>query len=212
MSEVSFTFSCDEKEIRFSCNYKLLALDSLFSEKQRIIKIYTQNMRVSYENGRFFDSHNLIVKKGVEAEESIKDGLNNIRGILEEGLQQASIIYSMPVSLVRKYINDLVNLSVNPKKYLDFEINSITIDLNRVIYTNKPDFLSEKTITIVLGTNKGCVKVVLRETRGNTISYSEDCRDWTEDSLKTLSILNSLHTTILEDKEIVDYLKRIIIS
>ena len=212
MSEVSFTFSCDEKEIRFSCNYKLLALDSLFSERQRIIKIYTQNMRVSYENGRFFDSHNLVVKKGAEAEESIKEGLNNIRGILEEGLQQASIIYSIPVSLVRKYVNDLVNLSVNPKKYLDFEINSITVDLNRVIYANKPDFLSEKTITIVLGTNKGCIKAVLREARGNSFSYSEDCRDWTEDSLKTLAILNSLHATILENKEIVDYLKRVIIS
>ena len=214
MSEVSFTFNCNKDLVQFSYNYRLVSLDSLIKDSMKVIKLYTSSSRVSFENGRFFDAHNLIVRKGKEAEESIKGELQNVKDVILDGLNKVSIEMDLPTSLIKRYVDDLINCpsAIKPMKYLDFEISEIGIELNKIFFDrklNQPgDVIPQKILKVYLKSTKGCTRLTIKENSRPTLEYSTDCEMWTEDSLKTLSILSSLHPTILEVKEIVDYLKK----
>lgn len=214
MSEVSFTFRCSESSVEFMYNYKLINLETSLRNNTKIIKLQTSSSRVSFENGRFFDPHNLIVKKGNEAEESIKAELKNIREIIIDGLTKASIEFDLPVSLIKRYVEDLVEkpTAIKPTSYLDFEVSELEIELNKIFFDrnlNMPgDVVPQRILKLSIRTNKGCTKLKLKEKSNVTLEYAEDCETWSEESLKVLSVLSSLHPTIFEVKEIIDYLKK----
>lgn len=214
MSEVSFTFRCSESSVEFVYNYKLINLESSLRNNTKIIKLHTSSSRVSFENGRFFDPHNLVVKKGYEAEESIKAELKNVREIIIDGLTKASIEFDLPISLIKRYVEDLVEkpTAIKPTSYLDFEVSELEIELNKIFFDrnlNMPgDVIPQRILRLSIKTNKGCAKLKLKEKSNVTLEYAEDCETWSEDSLKVLSVLSSLHPTILEVKEVIDYLKK----
>ncbi|BCU69448.1 hypothetical protein [Stygiolobus caldivivus] len=215
MTEVSFTFHCSEDSLQFLYNYNLVNLESAFINGSKIIKLHTNNSRVSFENGRFFDPHNLIVKKGAEAEESIKDQLKNVKDIIIDGLNKASIEFDLPVSLIKRYVDDLSErpLNLKPTSYLDFEISEILLEINKVFFDRNlnmaGDVIPQRILKLFIKSKKGCTRLQIKEGSKTTLEYSEDCELWSEDSLKVLSIVSSLHPTIIEVKELLDYLKRV---
>jgi len=209
MSEISFHFNCAQDSILFTCNYKLHTIEYSNADNGVIIRLNSPSFRVSFEKGKFFDMHNLIVKKGVEGENLIRPILRNFSEVMKEGLLQLSLQNNIPVSLLIKFLEDLNKIYLDPRKYLDFEISGVLIDLNKEFQKDKPGFATNRKMTVQLKSNKGCVKLIIPEEGQPSRLYSLDCIEWREDFSKYKSILSSLHPTILEISEIVDFMKKI---
>lgn len=209
MSEISFHFNCAQDSILFICNYKLHSIEYSNVNNNVIIRLNSPNFRVSFEKGKFFDMHNLIVKKGVEGENLIRPILRDFSEVMKEGFLQLSLQNNIPVSLLIKFLEDLNKIYLDPRKYLDFEISEILIDLNKEFQKDKPGFATNRKITMQLNSNKGCVKLIIPEEGQPSHLYSLDCSEWREDFSKYRSILSTLHPTILEISEIVDFMKKV---
>lgn len=210
MSEVSFQFRCNQDSLLFNCNYKLHNLEYTFFPDNTVIRLNSSNFRVSFEKGKFFDMHNLLVKKGVEGENYVKPIIREFSDIMKEGLMQFSLQSNFPISLVIKFLEDINQIYVDPRRYLDFEVEGILIDVNKEFQKDKPGFITNRKITVELKSNKGCVKIVLPEEGNVSHSYSLDCKDWYEDYSKYRNTLNSIHPTITEIVELVEYMKKVI--
>ncbi|BAB67399.1 hypothetical protein STK_22890 [Sulfurisphaera tokodaii str. 7] len=210
MSEVSFHFKCNQDSILFNCNYKLYSMEYSKLNNDIIIRLNSPKFRVSFEKGKFFDMHNLLVKKGVEGEEKIKPIVREFSEIMKEGIAQFSLQNNLPLSILMKFLDEMQDIYLDPRKYLDFEVISILIDVNKEFMKDKPGFTTNRKITMELQSQKGCAKVIIPEDGNITHFYSLDCKEWIEDFSMYRNLLYSLHPTISEINEIVNFMKKVI--
>jgi len=210
MSEISFHFNCTQDSVVFHCNYKLHSIEYSNINNNVIIRLNSPSFRISFEKGKFFDMHNLLVKKGVEGENLVRPVLKDFSEIMKEGFLQLSFQNNMPVSLLTRFVEDLDKIYLDPRRYLDFEVSEILIDMNKEFQKDKPGFTTNRRITIELKSNKGCVKTIIPEEGQPSHLFSLDCSEWSEDFSRYRSIITSLHPTITEINEIVDFMKKII--
>lgn len=211
MSELSLHFSCSLDSILFNCNYKLHSIEySNFNKSNIVIRLNSPTFRVSFEKGKFFDMHNLIVKRGTDGEQLVRPILRDFSLVMREGLSEFSLQYNIPVSLLIKFLEDLENIYLDPRKYIDFEVSGVSIDVNKEFQKDKPGFTTNRKITVELRSKKGCTKAVIHEEGRISLLYSLDCSEWSEDFSKYRNIITSIHPTITEISEIVDFMKKII--
>ncbi|WP_369610893.1 hypothetical protein [Sulfurisphaera javensis] len=175
-----------------------------------IIRLNSPKSRVSFERGKFFDMHNLLVKKGIEGEELVKPIIKEFSDIMKEGIVQFSYQNNVPIGLLLRFLQDLDKIYLDPRKFLDFEVNSILIDVNKEFQKDKPGFTTNRKITIELGSKKGCAKVILPEEGNVSHLFSLDCSEWSEDFSRYRDILYSIHPTITEISELVEFMKKVI--
>jgi hypothetical protein len=180
ISELSFSFHCSETSIDFQCNSKSDIIELTWNNNELVLKIFNSNNRVNYSNGRLYDFNNLSVKKGKEATEEIRSLINRIINNIKEDINETHITYEIPLSIIEDFLIDMNEFRFNPKKYIDFGIEELKLELNKEFLQDKPGFNSERKLKIYIKNKNGtCFNLIYWiNSNKKEILWSSDCNNF----------------------------------
>lgn len=150
VNELSFSFYCNETSINFQCNSKSSVIELTWNNNILILNIFNPKHRVNYSNGRLYDFNNLSVKKDNEAYQEIKLLVNNILSNIKEDINKTHIAHEIPLSIIEDFLIDISDFRFEPKKYIDFGLEELKLELNKEFLLDKPGFNTERKLKIYI--------------------------------------------------------------
>jgi len=150
VNELSFSFYCNETSINFQCNSKSSVIELTWNNNILILNIFNPKHRVNYSNGRLYDFNNLSVKKDNEAYQEIKLLVNNILSNIKEDINKTRIAHEIPLSIIEDFLIDISDFRFEPKKYIDFGLEELKLELNKEFLLDKPGFNTERKLKIYI--------------------------------------------------------------
>ena len=189
ISELSFSFHCSETSINFQCNSRSNIIELTWNNNVLILNIFNPNHRVNYSNGRLYDFNNLSVKKNSEAIQEIKLLVNNMINNIQEDVNKTHIIHEIPLSIIEDFLIDMSEFRFEPKKYIDFGLEELKIELNKEFLQDKPGFNTERKLKIYIKNKNGsCFNLIYwLNSNKKEILWASDCNSFVYSDKKRFS-------------------------
>ncbi|BCS92955.1 hypothetical protein [Metallosphaera javensis (ex Sakai et al. 2022)] len=205
--ETSFRLVATQGNLILQCNCRGKILEVQKVESKFNIKYFTNERRISYENGKLFDFHGLTVLKGEQASSQMIETLSSMVSEVEEDLSAVSREAGIPVTVALTSIQDVGKLYLDERRYLDFSTTYLEYDLGREYLKDRPGFASERRFRLTLHLQGQGLKTVhwLESGRGE-IYASPDITNWGSDIQEFRRIMGGFRPTSQAFQEIREYM------
>lgn len=207
IKETSFKLVASQGNLVLQCNCRGKILEVQKVSTRFNIKYFTNERRVSYENGKLFDFHGLTVLKGEQASSQITEMLSSMISEVGEDLSSVSREAGIPMIVAITSIEDLGKLYLDERRYLDFSTTYLEYDLGREYLKDRPGFASERRFKLTIHVQGRGLKTVhwLESGRGEVYA-SPDSVNWGQDIGEFRRILGEFRQTSQAFQEIREYM------